>query len=466
MKRRYARKVTGAFLAVSLMLGGGSFLPQGVLPLPVSAVVAEAAVVDPADASGFVVLSEVVPDVIQEIRYYSTYNFVGDRIRGYNEPVALMTKEAASALKDVADELREKGYRLKIFDAYRPQMAVDNFKEWALDMKDTRMKEYFYPDLPKDVLFDQGYIAARSGHSRGSTVDLTLFDMRTEKEVDMGGTFDFFGERSHPDFKGDLTPEQLKNRRILSQAMFRHGFKGLDTEWWHFTLRNEPYPETYFTFPNSAESVHNVDKAAYSPVWVTKLPAAAKAKQMVVVAGVSKQTAWISLHEKDREGNWQQVLTTPGFIGKEGLGKTKEGDGRTPVGTFHFTKAFGICPNPGTKLPYTQVDENIYWSGDVRPGKHYNEMVDIRQIPDLNQENSEHIVDYNPHYKYCLNISYNEEGTPGKGSAIFMHCFGPNKPFTGGCVSLPEAKMKALIQRVEPGCAVVIDSLENMGGAL
>ena len=136
------------------------------------------------------------------------------------------------------------------------------------------------------------------------------------------------------------------------------------------------------------------------------------------------------------------------------------------MGTFHFTKAFGICPNPGTKLPYTQVDENIYWSGDARPGKHYNEMVDIRQIPDLNQEDSEHIVDYNPHYKYCLNISYNEEGTPGKGSAIFMHCFGPNKPFTGGCVSLPEAKMKALIQRVEPGCAVVIDSLENMGGAL
>ena len=121
MKRRYARKMTGAFLAASLLLGGGSFLPQGVLPLPVSAVVAEAAVVDPADASGFVVLSEVVPDVIQEIRYYSTYNFVGDRIRGYNEPVALMTKEAASALKDVADELREKGYRLKIFDAYRPQ---------------------------------------------------------------------------------------------------------------------------------------------------------------------------------------------------------------------------------------------------------------------------------------------------------------------------------------------------------
>ncbi len=213
---------------------------------------------DPDDSSGFVVLSDVVPDIIQEIRYYSTYNFVGDRIRGYEEPCALMTKEAAAALKEVADELREKGYRLKVFDAYRPQMAVDNFVEWAKDVNDTRMKKYFYPELNKDVLFPQGYIAENSGHSRGSTIDLTLFDMNTGKEVDMGGTFDYFGERSHPDFKGDLTRKQLANRKILRDAMLRHGFKPLDTEWWHFTLKNEPYPNTYFTFP-----VHNInDKLA------------------------------------------------------------------------------------------------------------------------------------------------------------------------------------------------------------
>ncbi len=465
MKKRYVKKLAGAALAAMLILNGGSLLPEDYLPpTAVAAEAAAVAAVDPADASGFVVLSEVVPDVIQEIRYYSTYNFVGDRIRGYEEPVALMTKQAAYALKEVADELREKGYRLKIYDAYRPQMAVDNFKEWAQDLKDTRMKEYFYPDLNKDVLFDQGYIAARSGHSRGSTVDLTLFDMRTEKEVDMGGTFDYFGERSHPDFKGDLTPEQLQNRRILSQAMFRHGFKGLDTEWWHFTLRDEPYPDTYFTFQNQKNSVQEAAKAVYSPLWVTKLAPAAAAKQMVVVAGVAKQSAWISMHEKDSDGNWVQVLSTPGFIGREGLGKTKEGDGKTPVGIFHFTKAFGIEKDPGCKIPYTQVDENTYWSGDGRPGMHYNEMVDISKLPDLNKEDSEHIVDYNPHYLYCLNISYNEAGTPGEGSAIFMHCFGVNKPYTGGCVSLPVEKMRSLIQRVEPGCVVVIDTLENMGG--
>ncbi|MCR5176122.1 MAG: M15 family metallopeptidase, partial [Anaerovibrio sp.] len=146
-----------------------------------------------ADSSDFVNLTEVVPDVILEIRYYSTYNFVGCRLNGYEEPCALMTREAAYALKEVSDDLVSQGYRLKIYDAYRPQMAVDHFVEWAADLQDTKMKPYFYPMLNKDVLFEQGYIAAKSGHSRGSTVDLTLFDMKLGKEVDMGGTFDYFG---------------------------------------------------------------------------------------------------------------------------------------------------------------------------------------------------------------------------------------------------------------------------------
>ena len=206
------------------------------------------------DASDFVLLSEAVPDAILEIRYYSTYNFVGDRIDGYEEPVALLTKEAAAALNEVSAELLEKGYRLKIYDAYRPQEAVTNFVEWAQDEDDTRMKEYFYPELEKDVLFPQGYIAEHSGHSRGSTVDLTLFDMTTEKEVDMGGTFDYFGELSHPDYT-DITEEQYANRMILREAMMNHGFKPLEEEWWHFTLENEPYPDTYFTFPVDSDSV-------------------------------------------------------------------------------------------------------------------------------------------------------------------------------------------------------------------
>ena len=206
------------------------------------------------DASDFVLVTDVVPDVILEIRYFSTYNFVGDRIDGYEEPLAFLTKEAAAALKEVSDELMAKGYRLKIYDAYRPQKAVTHFMNWALDPDDARMKEYFYPELEKDVLFPQGYIAEHSGHSRGSTVDLTLFDMATEKEADMGGTFDYFGRLSHPDYK-DITEEQYANRMILREAMMAHGFKPLVEEWRHFTLKDEPYPNTYFTFPVNSTSL-------------------------------------------------------------------------------------------------------------------------------------------------------------------------------------------------------------------
>ena len=206
------------------------------------------------DTSDFVLLSDAVPDAILEIRYYSTYNFIGDRIDGYEEPLALLTKEAAAALRSASDDLVEQGYRLKVFDAYRPQKAVTNFKRWAEDAEDTRMKEYFYPDLDKSELFPRGYIAAHSGHSRGSTVDVTLFDMKTDNEVDMGGTYDFFGEISHPDYRG-ITEEQYANRMILRKAMVDNGFEPIEEEWWHFTLKDEPYPNTYFTFPINSESL-------------------------------------------------------------------------------------------------------------------------------------------------------------------------------------------------------------------
>ena len=213
------------------------------------------------DSSQFVTLSEAVPDAILEIRYYGTYNFVGTRIDGYEEPTALLTKQAAAALKEVSDDVMAQGYRLKIYDAYRPQMGVDHFVRWGKDLDDTLMKRYFYPNEVKDSLFIKEYIATQSGHSRGSTLDLTLFDMRTEKEVDMGGTFDWFGRESHPDYcsnpetgeytgeNGHLTAEQFENRMILRRAMMAHGFKPYDCEWWHFTLKNEPYPDTYFAFP-------------------------------------------------------------------------------------------------------------------------------------------------------------------------------------------------------------------------
>ena len=210
----------------------------------------------PMDSSGFLVLAEFIPQIVQEIRYYSTYNFVGERIDGYEEPVALLTKEAARALKAVSNEMIVKGYRLKIFDAYRPVCAVNQFKLWAIEDLDVRMKPYFYPEIEKQDLFKLGYIAARSSHSRGSTVDLTLLDMQSGKEVDMGSSFDLFSEKSHPDYRG-ITDEQYENRMLLQKAMIRNGFETLDCEWWHFTLKDEPYPDTYFEFPVSAAYLRN-----------------------------------------------------------------------------------------------------------------------------------------------------------------------------------------------------------------
>ncbi len=209
----------------------------------------------------------------------------------------------------------------------------------------------------------------------------------------------------------------------------------------------------------------NKVSAEQSPQWIKNLPAAKTATQLFIVAQVGeKTTAWISMHEKDLDGNWQQIMTTPGFIGKNGLGKTKEGDNKTPVGTFHFTKAFGIAKNPGCKIPYTQVDENIYWSGDLN--YKYNEMVNIKDFPALNKNDSEHLIEFNPQYIYALNISYNENGTAGKGSAIFLHCLGDKKTWTGGGVEIPESKMLFVMQNVQPNCVVVIDSLKNFGGTI
>ena len=203
------------------------------------------------DTSDFVLLSDYVPDIVQEIRYYSTYNFVGDRIDYYEEPCAILTLEAARALKAVSNRVIAQGYRLKVFDAYRPAGAVRRFVLWGVEDLDLRMKPFFYPDLEKEELFSKGYIAGRSGHSRGSTVDLTLLDMSTGKEADMGSPFDLFSEISHPDSR-DVTPEQYDNRMLQQKAMTGCGFRPIDCEWWHFTLEDEPFPETYFEFPVSS----------------------------------------------------------------------------------------------------------------------------------------------------------------------------------------------------------------------
>jgi len=196
---------------------------------------------------GFVYLDEVIPTVHIELRYYTEYNFVGQRIDGYKAPVAILSEDAAAALKAVHEELGEAGYALKIFDAYRPKKAVQQFMTWAKDAEDTKMKDIFYPKVDKTKVFKLGYVASRSGHSRGSTVDLTIVEQDSGEEIDMGSPYDFFGEISSHGTK-QITASQTANRNLLKHAMEKYGFKAYSKEWWHYTLKKEPFPNSYYDF--------------------------------------------------------------------------------------------------------------------------------------------------------------------------------------------------------------------------
>lgn len=197
---------------------------------------------------GFVILSDLEDTIQFELRYLGNNNFIGKPIDGYYKNCIIITKETAQALKKVQQILLKEGLSLKIFDAYRPQQAVDHFVRWAKQTNDTLMKREYYPDVPKSELFAQGFIATKSGHSRGSTVDITLINSNTGKELDMGSDYDFFGKKSHP-FSKDLQKHQQENRLYLRKIMLAHGFKPYENEWWHFTLKKEPFPTTYFNFP-------------------------------------------------------------------------------------------------------------------------------------------------------------------------------------------------------------------------
>ena len=206
-----------------------------------------------------------------------------------------------------------------------------------------------------------------------------------------------------------------------------------------------------------------------SPEWVRNLDEAQddSVDQILVVAatGMDETTAYVSMHMRDENGYWTEIISTPGYVGKKGMIADEdryEGCGRTPIGRYHFTMAFGIAPDPGCSMPYTEVTDDLYWSSDATEGGHYNEMVSIYDYPDLDCSNSEHLIDYPVHYKYCLNISFNEEHTLGRGSAIFLHCNGSN-PYTAGCVAVPEDKMVDILQNVEAECVVIIDTVDSLG---
>jgi len=191
-----------------------------------------------------------IPNIALEIRYASKENFIGRVVNGYKSPKVVLTKKALSALKKAQTEFIQLGYGIKVFDAYRPQHAVDDFMQWIKAEKDTVMKHKYYPKLAKKNLVPQGYIAEKSGHSRGSTLDLSLVYLDGEKkgqEIDMGSEWDYFGKRSNYDYP-EISSKQKENRALLQKIMIKHGFLPYAEEWWHFTLADEPYPDQYFDF--------------------------------------------------------------------------------------------------------------------------------------------------------------------------------------------------------------------------
>lgn len=199
----------------------------------------------------FIYLKEIAPSIQQDIHYATSNNFIGRPLPGYESPVCILTEPTARALSKVQHELNQQGLGLKVFDGYRPQMTVNEFIRWSNDSNDQKMKAEYYPNVNKADFFKLGYIAEKSGHTRGSTVDLTIIDLKTNKELDMGTSFDFMDELSHP-FSQAVTKKQYNNRQLLNNLMSKHGFISLtqqDTEWWHFTLKDELFPDTYFNFP-------------------------------------------------------------------------------------------------------------------------------------------------------------------------------------------------------------------------
>ena len=244
----------------------------GAAVLAIGASAPAAAQQDPLAPPDFVALSDIDPTILQDMRYSSAYNFTGDPVAGYSSPMCILTREAAEGLRRAQQDFTERGYTLKVYDCYRPQRAVDDFVAWAEDLADQRMKAEFYPRVDRSVLFADGYIAERSGHSRGSTMDLTLVRLPAapappyvpgqtladctapqqvrfpDNSVDMGTGYDCFDTLAHtldPGIHGD----ELKNRLLLKEGLEAQGFVNYDKEWWHFTFQPEPYPDTYFDFP-------------------------------------------------------------------------------------------------------------------------------------------------------------------------------------------------------------------------
>ena len=441
-----SRLFTHALIVLSVFVCAGTARPDDTASSKAANALPVMAAYPP---KGFVFVRDIVPDAVLDVRYYGDANFVGTRIDGYEAPQAILSVEAAVALRGAVADLRRQGYTIKVFDAYRPEWAVRHFVRWAKDLEDTRNKARFYPDVDKTDLFRLGYIAGRSGHARGSTIDLTLVDLKSGREVDMGSFFDFFGEISHHTTTR-ITPQQAAHRVILRDAMEANGFKRLKEEWWHYSLKNEPYPDVFFDFP-----VGNPEpaEASVQKMLTARVGDAARAIVVSNAPGADGNRIVLRAYVKT-DGVWTLRFSTNGWIGKGGFKKDKrEGDGATPIGDFSFGRAFGIADDPGALLPYTKVGAQDVWVDDPA-SKHYNRWMRA-DAPDADWKSAERLADYKKQYEYAVTVDYNVDPVvPGKGSAIFLHV-ATGKP-TAGCVAVPRAAMVFLLNFVGRDTRIVL----------
>ena len=404
---------------------------------------------------GFVRVSDVVPGVLLDVKYVSAQNFTGERVEGYEAHTAILTGEAADALKKAAVSLARQGYRIKVFDAYRPQRAVDRFVRWAEDLGDQRMKPLFYPEVEKADLYRLGYISGRSAHARGCVVDLTLVDARTGAELDMGTKFDLFGPASHYESKR-LTAEQARNRKILRDAMAAAGFRGISSEWWHYVLVNETRRDRYHDFPVDLyeDAARRVTAEA-----VAGLAVAESCSRLVVVVPLSPspEDARAFVLAFERRGNgWISVLRSEGHVGYGGVAYPRhEGSGATPLGAYSFGRAFGVADDPGSRTPYTKLAPGDLWVDDPH-SRFYNRWARADD-PNRDWESAEDLFAQKVAYRYAIAIGYNVDPVlPGAGSAIFLHCT-TGRP-TAGCISVPEEAMKQLLRFISDDTRIVVAS--------
>lgn len=397
---------------------------------------------------GFSYVSELIPDARIDIKYYGEDNFVGARVDGYDAPVAIMETEAARALAQVADDLRGQGYGIKIFDAYRPVRAVRHFARWADDPADIANKARFYPDVAKTDLARLGYVAKTSGHSTGRTVDLTLVDAVAGDELDMGSSFDFFGPASHHDSKL-VTERQTANRRILRSAMEKRGFRALRTEYWHYSYAGGGGSASHHDFPVRAYRGRGVSASI-----VGALRAAAGADKLLVTLGDAGSPA-VTVYAFAREGRgWALRRSLPGFSGANGIAANRrEGSKKTPSGVYAFTHAFGLAPDPGSRIPYVALQADDLWVDDPA-SKYYNRWVKA-DVADRDWRSAERLASETVAYRYALALDFNVAPVVrGAGSAIFLHC-STGRP-TAGCISVPEEAMVFLMRFVDPDTKIVV----------